>query len=51
MYGKLIDGKLQIAPNPLKVDGKTVANPDKELLLNYGYMPVLATEQPRREGL
>ena len=50
MYGKLIDGKLQLAPNPLKVDGKTVANPGKELLLNLGYMPVLVTEQPCREG-
>ena len=50
MYGKLIDGKLQIAPNPLKADGKTIANPNEEMLLKQGYMPVLFTEQPRKEG-
>ena len=50
MYGKLIDGKLQIAPNPLKDDGKTIANPSEEMLLKQGYMPVLFTEQPCREG-
>ena len=50
MYGKLIDNKLETAPNPLKADGKTIANPSEEMLLKQGYMPVLFTEQPCREG-
>ncbi len=50
MYGKLIDNKLETAPNPLKADGKTIANPNEDMLLKQGYMPVLFTEQPRRDG-
>lgn len=46
MYAKLINGKLQIAPNPLIVDDMTIANPTEEMLIQQGYMLVVETVKP-----
>lgn len=46
MYGKLIDGELQIAPKKLNGDGVVVYNPPAEMYIAQGWKPVEYTEQP-----
>lgn len=46
MYGKLIDGVLQIAPRKLPGDGVIVYNPPAEMYLAAGYKPVTFTDAP-----
>lgn len=46
MYGKLIDGDLQIAPRKLNGDGVTIWNPPAEMYLEQGWKPVNNTEPP-----
>ena len=46
MYGKLIDGVLQIAPRKLPGDGVIVYNPPAEMYLAAGYKPVTFTDPP-----
>lgn len=43
-YGKLIDGKLTYAPKVLRVDGKTIINPNGDTLKAYGYLPVITED-------
>lgn len=43
-YAKLIDSAPVYAPNPIKYNGRRIANPQPALLLELGYKPV--TEQP-----
>ena len=50
MYGKLIDGKLQLAPNPIVVDKMTIANPSENILIEQEYLPILNSESPKEEG-
>lgn len=46
MYGKIIDNRLQIAPNPLITNDKIIANPTEEMLIQQGYMLVVETVKP-----
>lgn len=46
MYAKLINGKLQIAPNPLITNNKVIANPTNEMLMQEGYLPVVEITKP-----
>lgn len=46
MYGKIIDNRLQIAPNPVVMDDKTIANPSSDILTQLGYLPVITKNQP-----
>ena len=46
MYGKLIEGNLQIAPKKLNGDGVVVYNPPSEMYITQGWKPVEYTEQP-----
>lgn len=48
-YAKLIDGAPQFAPNPLKYNGRRIANPPEELLLQLGYLPVRQDPYPDQE--
>lgn len=50
MYGKLIDGKLQLAPNPIIINEMTIANPNESILQEQGYLPIQNTESPKEEG-
>lgn len=50
MYGKLIDNRLQIAPNPVVIDDKTIANPTADILSQQGYLPVVTTNPPNNDG-
>lgn len=46
MYGEIIDGALQYAPNTIVANGKTVCNPTDEQLVAAGYYPIRMTESP-----
>lgn len=46
MFGKIIDGQLQIAGNEIKTDKGTVTNPNEELLKSLGYKEIIYTEKP-----
>lgn len=46
MYGKLIDGYLQIAPRKLNGDDVVVYNPPDEMYLAAGYKPVIFVDSP-----
>ena len=46
MYGKLIEGNLQIAPKKLNGDGVVVYNPPAEMYLEQGWKPVRFTDEP-----
>ena len=50
MYGKLIDGNIQLAPNPIFIDKMTIANPSENVLLEQEYLPILHSESPQEEG-
>ena len=39
-YAKLIDGRLNYAPSVLRVDGRTIINPNGKTLWKYGYLPL-----------
>ena len=46
MYGKLIEGALQIAPKKLPGDGVIIYNPPAEMYLEQGWKPVQYTDPP-----
>lgn len=46
MYGKLIEGNLQIAPKKLNGDGVVVYNPPADMYLEQGWKPVTFTDEP-----
>ena len=46
MYGKLIDGNLQIAPKHLDTLDYHVYNPSPELYAEHGYKLVTFTDEP-----
>ena len=50
MYGKLIGGKFQAAPNPITIGVKTIANPTADILSQQGYLPVITTNPPNNDG-
>lgn len=45
-YAKLIDGSPVFTPNPLKYNGRRIANPKEELLQELGYLPVTQAPYP-----
>lgn len=46
MYAKLQNNKLQIAPSQVQFEGQTIINPNSDVLLTLGYLPVQFTGQP-----
>ena len=46
MYGKLIDGELRGAPRPIKTADGDVFTTDPNLLLQYGYKPIITAVYP-----
>ena len=46
IYGKLIDGELRGAPRPIKTADGDVFTNDPDLLLQYGYKPIILTDCP-----
>ena len=49
MYGKLINGALQLAPKKIKQGDSITYNPTAETLEALGYKPIVYTEQPQTE--
>lgn len=50
MYGKLVDGELRGAPRPIRTENGDVFTTDPELLLHYGYKPIILTDCPSDGG-
>ncbi len=48
MYGKLINGRLVPAPNPLHINRELVYNPSGSLCESAGYRPIVDTPQPEQ---
>lgn len=48
-YAKLIEGYPAFAPNPIKYNGRRVANPPKDVLLFLGYLPVRQDPYPEQD--
>ena len=46
ILGKLVDGALSYAPRKIIIDGKTIFNPEEELLKEQGYKDVETAEAP-----
>lgn len=46
MYAKLSDNKIQFAPKQVPMEGRTVINPNEDMLVAYGYLPVQYTNPP-----
>ena len=46
MYGKIIDGNLQIAGNIIKTDKGVITNPKAQQLIELGYKEIEYTEKP-----
>ena len=45
-YAKLIDGRLEYAPNSIRTDEGLVCNPRPDKLISLGYKEVVCDEQP-----
>lgn len=45
-YGKLINGNIVPAPNPLPVGGSRVYNPSAALYVAHGWLPIIDTPMP-----
>ena len=45
-YGKLIDGNLVLAPNPIIIGDRQIGNPPGEVYIEQGYKPVIFTDPP-----
>lgn len=50
MYGKLIDGELQIAPKKLNGDGVVVYNPTAKMYREQGWKEVKISQEEPPEG-
>ena len=48
-YAKLIEGNLQLSPNPIYIDPWWIGNPTGEMLVEQGYKPVYYSDPPEAE--
>lgn len=46
-YAKIVDGKIQFAPNPVNINGAFIGNPPASVYEDAGYKPVTFTNPPR----
>lgn len=49
VYAKLIEGNLQLSPNPIYIEPWWIGNPTGEMLVEQGYKPVVYTDPPEVE--
>ena len=49
IYGKLVGGELRGAPRPIRTENGDVFTNDPDLLLQYGYKPIILTDCPSDE--
>ena len=45
-YGKLIKGRVELAPNPLKIEGRHIFTNNPEIFEQQGYLPIEMTPAP-----
>ena len=50
MYGKLVNGELRGAPNPLKTEESYIFTNNAAIYLANGYKPIILTEYPSDGG-
>lgn len=50
IYGKLVGGELRGAPRPIKTSEGDVFTNDPNLLLHYGYKPIITADYPSDGG-
>lgn len=50
MYGKLVDGELHGAPNPIRTEDEDIFTNDPQILLQHGYKPIILTDAPDIAG-
>ena len=46
IYGKLVGGELRGAPRPIRTEKGDVFTNDPDLLLQYGYKPIITADYP-----
>ena len=46
MYAKIENGELRGAPRPIRTENGDVFTTDPNLLLHYGYKPIISTDCP-----
>lgn len=46
MFGKIINGKLNKAPNKIKHNGRVYYNPKDDVYIDAGYYPIVETDVP-----
>ena len=46
IYGKLVDGELRGAPNPLKTEESYIFTNNAAIYLANGYKPIILTDSP-----
>ncbi len=46
IYGKLVGGELRGAPRPIRTENGDVFTNDPDLLLQYGYKPIITADYP-----
>ena len=49
IYGKLIDGNIVFAPNPIIIENRQIGNPPGGVYAEYGYKPMIFTDPPQIE--
>ena len=49
-YGKMVDGKIEFAKNPLWLGKTMVANPTEKHYIEAGYLPVIMQNIPNNDG-
>lgn len=45
-YGKLTDSCIELAPNPLVIDGRHIFTNDPDIFKQQGYLPIETTPAP-----
>jgi hypothetical protein len=49
-YGKIENGNIKFAKNPLWTQDKMIANPTNEMYIANGYKPIEYTDVPTKDG-
>ena len=49
-YGKLVDGVIQFAENPVIIDGKVIANPPSGIYFHFGFKEIVNHMPKDKEG-
>lgn len=48
MFGKIVNGNLVIAPNPIIINGNLVGNPPDDVYAAQGYKRIISVQKPEQ---